>query len=120
MPVRAIRGATQLAADDKAEMAEAVVELLETVFERNGLSTDDLISIVFTSTSDLRSEFPAAAARALDIGDVPLICARELDIEGALPRVVRVMAHVETPRARSEITHVYLRGAEVLRRDLAQ
>ena len=120
MPVRAIRGATQLRADDRTEMAEAVVELLETMFERNGLGTDDLISIVFTSTSDLVSEFPAAAARSLDIGDVPLICARELDIEGALPRVVRVMAHVNTPRPRGEIAHVYLRGAEVLRRDLAQ
>lgn len=120
MPVRAIRGATQLTADDKAEMADAVVELLETMFERNGLTTDDLISIVFTSTSDLRSDFPAAAARALDIGDVPLICARELDIEGSLPRVVRVMAHVESPLARKDVSHVYLRGAEVLRRDLAQ
>lgn len=120
MAVRAIRGATQLRADDKAEMAEAVVELLETIFERNGITTDDLISIVFTSTDDLRSEFPAAAARSLDLGDVPLICARELDIEGSLPRVVRLMAHVETPRSRAEISHVYLRGAEVLRRDLAQ
>jgi len=120
VPVRAIRGATQLTADDKAEMAEAVVELLETMFERNKLTSDDLISIVFTSTSDLRSDFPAAAARALDIGDVPLICARELDIDGSLPRVVRVMAHVETPLARKDVSHVYLRGAEVLRRDLAQ
>ena len=120
MAVRAIRGATQLRADDRAEMAEAVVELLETMFERNGLTTDDLISIVFTSTDDLRSEFPAAAARALDLGDVPLICARELDIEGSLPRVVRVLAHVETSRPRAEIAHVYQRGAEVLRRDLAQ
>ena len=120
MPVRAIRGATQLTADDKAEMAEAVVELLETMFARNSLTTDDLISIVFTSTSDLVSDFPAAAARALDIGDVPLICARELEIEGSLPRVVRVMAHVESPLARADVSHVYLRGAEVLRRDLAQ
>ena len=120
MPVRAIRGATQLVADDRAEMAEAVVELLTEMFGRNDLSTDDLISIVFTSTSDLHAEFPAAAARELDLGDVPLICAQELDVDGALPRVVRVMAHVETPRARSEVVHVYLRGAEVLRRDLAQ
>lgn len=120
MPVRAIRGATQLTADDKAEMSEAVVELLQEMLGRNGLHTDDLISIVFTATPDLVSEFPAAAARALDIGDVPLICASELDIAGALPRVVRVMAHAESDRPRADIAHVYLRGAEVLRRDLAQ
>jgi chorismate mutase len=120
VPVRAIRGATQLSADDRGEMAEAVVELLQAMFERNGVTTDDLISIVFTSTGDLVSEFPAAAARSMDLGDVPLICARELDIEGALPRVVRVMAHVELDLPRSQVAHVYTRGAEVLRRDLAQ
>jgi chorismate mutase len=118
--VRAIRGATQLRADDRTEMAEAVVELLETIFERNAITTDDLISIIFTSTSDLVSDFPAAAARALELGDVPLICARELEVAGALPRVVRLMAHVESERPRSAMSHVYLRGAEVLRRDLAQ
>lgn len=118
--IRAVRGATQLQADDAAEMADAVVELLTTMLERNGLVTDDLVSVIFTSTPDLRSTFPAAAARTLNIGDVPLICAQELDIEGALPRVVRVMAHAQLDRPRSEVTHVYLRGAEVLRQDLAQ
>jgi chorismate mutase len=118
--VRAIRGAVQLTADDRDEMSEAVVELLQAMLERNGVSTDALISMVFTSTPDLRCEFPATAARALDIGDVPLICAQELDIAGALPRVVRVMAHVETELARADVSHVYLRGAEALRRDLAQ
>ena len=120
MPVRAIRGATQLTADDRDEMAEAVVELLQTMFARNGLGTDDLISIIFTSTPDLVCEFPAAVARSLDLGDVPLMSARELDVVGALPRVVRVMAHVETDLPRAEVSHVYLRGTEVLRRDLAQ
>ena len=120
MPVRAMRGATQLSADDRDEMSEAVVELLQAMLARNGLTTDDLISMVFTSTPDLVCEFPAAAARELDIGDVPLICAQELDIDGALPRVVRVMAHVETDLPRADLAHVYLRGAEALRRDLAQ
>jgi chorismate mutase len=120
VPVRAIRGATQLQADDAAEMADAVVELLGAMLDRNGLDTDALISIVFTSTSDLVSTFPAAAARTLDIGDVPLLCARELEIDGALPRVVRVMAHVECDLPRADVQHVYTRGAEVLRRDLAQ
>jgi chorismate mutase len=109
-----------LQADDAAEMADAVVELLTTMLERNSLATDDLVSVIFTSTPDLRSTFPAAAARTLNIGDVPLICAQELDIEGALPRVVRVMLHAQLDRPRSEVTHVYLRGAEVLRQDLAQ
>ena len=118
--MRALRGATQLTADDAAEMADAVVELLSTMLERNGITTDHLVSVIFTSTPDLHSTFPAAAARTLDIGDVPLICAQELDIAGALPRVVRVLAHAELDRPRREVVHVYLRGAEVLRQDLAQ
>lgn len=118
--IRALRGATQLLADDPDEMADAVVELIATILERNQLSTDDLISVVFTSTPDLTSAFPAAAARTLDIGDVPLLCAQELDIDGALPRVVRVLAHAELDRPRKDVVHVYLRGAEVLRQDLAQ
>ena len=118
--MRALRGATQLKADDPAEMTEAVVELVGAILARNGLTTDDLISVIFTSTADLRSAFPAAAARTLGIGDVPLLCAQELDIEGALPRVVRVLAHVSHDVPRDEVVHVYLRGAEVLRQDLAQ
>lgn len=115
-----MRGATQLTHDDAAEMASAVVELLTAMLERNDASTDDLISVIFTATPDLSSQFPAAAARTLDLGDVPLLCAQELAIAGALPRVVRVMAHLETPRARHDIAHVYLRGTDVLRQDLAQ
>ena len=120
MAVRALRGATCLTADDREEMHDAVVELLAEMLERNGMSTDDLISIVFTATPDLHCEFPAAAARQLSLGDVPLLCAQELDVDGALPRVVRVLVHAETPLARHDIVHVYLRGAEVLRKDLAQ
>jgi len=118
--VRAVRGATALSADDRDEMVEAVVELLGELLQRNSLTTDDLVSIVFTATPDLHSEFPAAAARTFGLGDVPLLCAQELAIAGAMPRVVRVMAHVNTDRARDEIQHVYLRGTETLRSDLAQ
>jgi chorismate mutase len=118
--VRALRGATQLTADDPVEMADAVVELLELMLSRNRLTVDDLVSIIFTATPDLRSEFPAAAARTVGLGDVPLMCAQEIDVAGALPRVVRVMAHAETSLTRAEVSHVYLRGAEVLRKDLAQ
>ncbi len=120
MAVRAIRGATRLTADDPVEMSEAVVELVSAMLERNELDRADLISAIFTATPDLVSMFPAAAARGLGLGDVPLMCAQEIDVTGALTRVVRVMAHVETPRSRAEIVHVYLRGAEVLRQDLAQ
>jgi chorismate mutase len=101
-------------------MQERVVELLSRVMADNDLDRDDVISIFFTSTGDLHSAFPAVAARAIGFTDVPLMCARELEIEGSLPRAVRLMAHVETERSKSEIAHVYLHGAEVLRPDLAR
>jgi chorismate mutase len=120
MAVRAIRGATQVAADDRDEVLSATRELVSTVLERNELSAEDLISILFTATPDLVSEFPALAARELGLGDVPLMCATEIAVPHALPRVLRLMAHVETPRPRTEVQHVYLRGAVALRRDIAQ
>jgi chorismate mutase len=116
--VRAIRGATQLDEDSRDHMLERVAEMVTDVMASNDLTVDDFISIIFTATSDLGSEFPAYAARLLGFADVPLICARELEIEGSMPRVVRMMAHVETHLSRSEVTHVYLHGAANLRRDL--
>ena len=92
--------------------------LLQTLLERNGLTQEDLISVVFTATPDLRSEFPAYAARQMGFVDVPLLCASEIDVPGAMPRVLRVLAHVETDRPRSEVHHAFLRGAAALRRDL--
>jgi len=83
------------------------------------LSSDDIVSILFTLTSDLTATFPAVAARRLGLVTVPLMCASEVDVPGALPRVVRLLAHVETDLPRAEIRHVYLDGAEVLRPDLA-
>jgi len=120
MRVRAIRGATQLQIDDPQEMAEAVTELLAELFEKNGLVKDDLISILFTSTPDLVCDFPAAAARKLDLGDIPLMCAQEIPVAGALAHVVRVMIHAYSDRSHEEMKHIYKRGAEVLRRDIAQ
>nr|WP_205615493.1 chorismate mutase [Streptomyces harenosi] len=118
--VRAVRGAVQLERDEAGHMDEQVAALLTAVLERNGLTADDLISIWFTATPDLHSDFPAAAARKLGITDVPLICAQELDIEGAMPRVVRLLAHIESDKPRSEIAHVYLGAAAALRKDIAQ
>ncbi|MCV2489025.1 chorismate mutase [Geodermatophilus sp. YIM 151500] len=120
MAVRAIRGATQVDADDREEILRATRELVSAVIDRNGLVSDDLISILFTATPDLVAEFPALAARELGLGDVPLMCATEIDVPHALPRVLRLMAHVETPKSRADIQHVYLRGAVALRRDIAQ
>jgi chorismate mutase len=118
--VRAVRGAVQLERDEAGHMSEQVGELLTELMERNGLTAEDLISIWFTATPDLHSDFPAVAARKLGIVDVPLICAQELDIAGAMPRVVRILAHVETDRPRADIAHVYLGAAAALRKDIAQ
>ena len=115
--MRAIRGAVCLQQDDADEMQEAVGELLEVILERNAITPADVISVLFTNTPDLHCAFPAKAARNVGFTEVPLMCAQEIDVEGALERVVRVMLHVDTDRPRSEITHVYLRGAEVLRPD---
>ena len=120
MTVRAVRGATQLERDDREHLLERVAEMVRDVMSANDLAVDDFISIFFTATSDLHSEFPAYAARLLGFDDVPLMCARELEIEGSMPRVVRMLAHVETDLPRSEITHAYLHGAANLRRDLAR
>ena len=120
MRVRAIRGATHLQADSSEEMSSAVVELLSDLFTLNKIATEDLISIHFTATQDLVSDFPAKAARSLGLGLIPLMCSTEIDVVGALPRVVRVMVHAYSERKHEEIVHVYRRGAEVLRKDLAQ
>lgn len=120
MAVRAVRGAVQVDRDDRDEILEATTELLTEVLSRNALSPDDLISVIFTATPDLTAEFPAYAARMLGITDVPLLCAREIAVPGALPRVLRLLAHVDTPLTRKEVRHVYLRGAAALRTDLPQ
>ena len=120
MTVRAIRGAVQVDADDRDAILEGTAELVTAVMTRNDLTPDDVISVLFTVTPDLTAEFPALAARKLGFHSVPLMCATEIPVKGAMPRVVRLMAHVETDRPRSEIQHVYLRGAAALRMDIAQ
>jgi chorismate mutase len=120
MAVRALRGATTLDEDTSEQMHVRVKALLAALFERNGLGPDDVISIVLTATPDLHSAFPATAARAAGLDDVPLLGAQELDVEGSLERCVRVLLHVETERSRSELQHVFLEGAVRLRPDLAR
>lgn len=120
MPVRAIRGAVQVDADEREAILEGTTELVSEVMARNDLVPDDVISVIFTVTPDLTTEFPALAARKIGFQDVPLLCATEIPVPGALPRVVRLLAHVDTERSRRDIQHVYLRGAAALRLDIAQ
>ncbi|OLT22738.1 chorismate mutase [Actinomadura sp. CNU-125] len=120
MAVRAVRGATQIGADDREQILEATTELVTEVMGRNGLSTDDVISVIFTVTPDITAEFPALAARKLGFHEVPLLCATEIGVPHALPLVIRLMAHIETDKPRSDVQHVYLRGATALRLDIAQ
>ncbi|HUC57225.1 MAG TPA: chorismate mutase [Streptosporangiaceae bacterium] len=120
MKVRAIRGAVQVDGDDRQAILDGTAELVTAVMTRNNLSTDDVISVIFSATPDLSAEFPALAARKLGFQEVPLLCCSEIPVPGAMPRVVRLMMHVETELPRSEMHHVYLRGAAALRLDIAQ
>lgn len=120
MTVRAIRGAIQLEAPGRDELLRATTELLETALSANNLSLDEIVCIFFTGTPDLTEEFPALAARNLGMGDIPLMCSVEMNIEHALARVVRIMMVVEKDVPRAEIKHIYLGGAKQLRLDIAQ
>jgi len=119
MRLRAVRGATTVVEDTKEEILTATARLLEEMISRNELASEDLVSIVFTATPDLHAVFPAEAARRIGISDVPLLCARELDIEGAMPLCIRVLMHAYTDRDLQSVRHVYLGDARALRTDLA-
>ena len=116
--IRALRGATTIDEDTPEDIDERVLALFEALFERNDLQHDDLISVILTATPDIHSQFPATSARKFGLGDVPLLCAQELDIVGAMPRCIRVLVHLSTERTRAELHHVYLEGAQSLRDDL--
>jgi chorismate mutase len=118
--VRAVRGAIQTDRDDAAVIIADTRVLLSEVIRRNDLESEDLISVIFTTTPDLVQGFPAAAARELGLDDVPLLCAGEIGVPDAVERVIRLLAHVQTDRPRSAIEHVYLRGAAQLRPDLGR
>ncbi|MGI9615529.1 MAG: chorismate mutase [Acidimicrobiales bacterium] len=119
MTVRALRAATTVDADEPAEIGQRTVQMLQTLFDRNGLDADDVISILFTTTGDLRSVAPAAAARQFGLVDVPLLCAQEMETD-ALAKCIRLMLHIETETPRNELRHVFLRGATALRPELAE
>lgn len=118
--VRAIRGATTVERDERDHVLARTQELIAEVFDRNDLAESDLISIVFTATSDLHSAFPAEAARESGITHVPLLCARELDVDGGITRCVRVLVHAYTDRGLEELRHPYLHDARQLRTDLPE
>jgi chorismate mutase len=116
----ALRGATTCDDDEKAEIDVKTQALVREMLARNAIGHDDLVSIIFTATDDLTAEFPAAAARALGLGDVPLLCARELGIAHGMKRTIRVLMHFYGETNRSDLHHVYLEGARALRDDLPE
>ena len=120
MAVRALRGATTVDADTPEQVEERVAELVGEVLSRNGVMHDDLISMFFTATPDVTSMFPATAARRVGMGDIPLLCSQELNIDGGTPRCIRVLVHLNTERPREMLHHVYLHGASSLRDDLPE
>lgn len=117
--LRAIRGATTVEADTSAMIAASTVELLRVMLERNGIAVDDIVSIVFTATPDLKADFPAVAARSIGLSRTPLLCCQEISVDGAIERCIRVLMHVYLPRERSS-HHVYLNEARQLRLDLPE
>ena len=119
MPIRGIRGATTVSADDPELILEATRELLEAILQQNdSMEPEDVASALFTVTDDLASTFPAQGARQMGWGLVPMLCAREIPVPNSLPRVIRVLVHWNTELKQNEITHVYLREAVKLRPDL--
>ena len=116
--VRGLRGATTVDADTAAQVTERSQELMREIMARNELVEDDIVSVVFTATPDVTSIFPATAIREIGFGAVPLLCAAEIAVPGAMPLCIRVLLHVHTTRSRDEMHHVYLHGAQGLRDDL--
>lgn len=116
--LRALRGATTVAANESVAIVTATSELLTEMLARNGAEVDDLVSVIFTTTPDLDAEFPAAAARAIGIAHVPLLCAQEIAVPGDVDRCVRVLMHLYSDRDYASLRHVYLGEAKHLRSDL--
>ena len=120
MAVRGIRGATSVENDVPEEILSATRELLQELLKANSINEfDEIVSAIFTTTPDLTATFPAEAARAIGMKQVPLLCASEIAVPGSLPHCIRVLLHINTEKTQTEITHVYLRNAKRLRPDVA-
>jgi chorismate mutase len=118
MRLLALRGATTCDEDSVEEIDRKTQGLVREMLDRNEIENEDIVSIIFTATDDITAEFPATAARKLGLGDVPLLCARELGIEHGMPLAIRVLMHFYGEQPRDELHHVYLEGARALRDDL--
>ena len=118
--LRALRGAITLEADTRDQIMERVSTLIQAMIERNDIEVDDMVSLIFTATEDITAEFPAAAVREMGISQVPLLCARELSVQDAIPLCIRVLMHLYAERTPDQLRHVYLEGAQPLRTDLPQ
>lgn len=116
---RGVRGAITVDADDAQSIVDATKRLLSSMVAQNGVELDDIASVLFSLTPDLRAAFPALGAREMGWVHVPMLHFCEIDVPGALPRVIRVLMHVNTSLGQHEVEHVYLDGARVLRPDLA-
>jgi chorismate mutase len=116
----ALRGATTCDEDTKSEIDRKTQALVQEMVARNDVAHDNIVSVFFNATPDLRSQFPATSVREIGFGDVPLICAQEMAVAGSLPMTIRVLMHLYTERPRDELRHVYLEGARVLRDDLPE
>jgi chorismate mutase len=119
MRLRGIRGATTVDANTREAILDAAAELLSAIIQANGIQRDDVASVFFSTTPDLNAEFPAVAARQMGWSHVALMCAHEMNVPGSLPMCLRIMMHVNTERPQEELRFIYLRGARVLRQDLA-
>lgn len=120
MRLHALRGAITCTENSRSEIEEKTHRLIKELLSRNDLAHDDLVSVIFTMTDDLTAEFPATAARGLGLGDIPLLCARELGIDHGMPMCIRILIHCYSERPRDELHHVYLDGARALRDDLPE
>jgi chorismate mutase (EC 5.4.99.5) len=119
MYVRGIRGATTVEENSAELIKTATKELLQVIVKENSLSLEDIVSALFTVSSDLNADFPASSAREIGWEKVPLLCATEIPVPGALGLCIRVLLHVNTTLSQSEIKHIYLNKAVALRKDLA-
>lgn len=120
MRVRALRGATTADENTREAIIEATTELLEEMLDRNDVPTEDIVFIIFTATDDLTTEFPAASARKIGLSHIPVLSAREMAVEDALPLTIRALMLLYVEKAREQLRHVYLKGARQLRTDLPE